>query len=475
MSRVRIRGRLAELTDIEKQILFERRPDDEGGVQDGVTEILNVVRERGDAALINMAARYDGVEIEALEVPRQLWDAAREKLPPMVRAGLERAARNIRTFHEALLPGEVTLEVEPGVVLGRRFVPLEAVGVYAPGGRAVYPSSVLMGVVPAVAAGVPEIVVCSPPSPTGLPSPEVMAAAAIGGATRLFVVGGAGAIGAMAFGTESVPRCAAIVGPGNKWVLEAKRQVAGQVMIDSPAGPSEVLVASDGTGDPRRIVGELIAQAEHDPEASVAFVTTSEELLDLVAMALPIQVMSAPRQETVEASLGSRGALLLADTRAEMMAFVEDYAAEHLALYTRDPEADLEGIRTAGTVFLGDASAVAFGDYMTGANHVLPTAGASRSFSGLSTLNFVRSFTWQRISDEGAASLAEDVATLAEAERLPAHAAAVRMRLQERGPWSRAQSAAAGETETTGALEVEDSAPKRLPEDANQGDRGTEA
>lgn len=430
MSRVRIRGRLAELSDIEKQVLFERRPDDEGGVQDAVAEILAEVRERGDAALIEMAARFDGVEIQALEVPLQLCEAARDRLPPMIRAGLERAARNIRTFHEALLPDEVTLEVEPGVVLGRRFVPLDAVGVYAPGGRAAYPSSVLMGAVPAAAAGVREIIVCSPPSPSGLPSLEVLAAAAISGATRFFVIGGAGAIGAMAFGTESVPRCAAIVGPGNKWVLEAKRQVAGQVIIDSPAGPSEVLVASDGTGSPRRIVAELIAQAEHDPEASVAFITTSEELLDQVAMALPIQVMSAPRQEIVEAALKSRGALLLADTREEMMAFVEEYAAEHLALYTTDPEADLAGIRTAGTVFLGDSAAVAFGDYMTGANHVLPTAGTSRSFSGLSTLNFVRSFTWQRISEEGAASLAEDVATLAEAERLPAHAAAARMRLE---------------------------------------------
>lgn len=437
MSRVRIRGRLAELTDIERQILFERRPDDEGGVQSGVAGILDDVRERGDAALFEMAERFDGVKLEALEIPRAEWDTARDSLDAEVRAGLERAARNIRAFHASLLPDEVVIEVEPGVKLGRRFVPLSAVGVYAPGGLAAYPSSVLMGVVPAVAAGVGEIVVCTPPGPDGRPSKEVLAAAAIGGATRLFVLGGAGAIGAMAFGTDSVPRCAAIVGPGNKWVLEAKRQVAGKVIIDSPAGPSEVLVAADDLGNPRRIVAELIAQAEHDPEASVAFVTTSEELLDQVALTLPLLVNQTPRQEVVERALGSRGALLLADDREEMLAFVEAYAAEHLALYTRDPEADLDGIRTAGTVFMGDDAGVAFGDYMTGANHVLPTAGTAHSFSGLSTLNFVRSFTWQRLTPEAAADLAPGVAALAEAEGLPGHAASVRMRLPDAPPADR--------------------------------------
>ena len=433
MSRVRIRGRIAELGEVERRILFERRPDDERDVRASTTALLDEVRERGDTALLEMARRFDGVELETLEVPREEWDAALDTLDPQVRAGLERAARNVRAFHAALLPDEVVVEVEPGVRLGRRFVPLGAVGVYAPGGRAAYPSSVLMGVVPAVAAGVPEIVVCTPPGPDGRPSAEVLAAAAIGGATRLVTVGGAGAIGAMAFGTDSVPRCDAIVGPGNKWVLEAKRQVAGDVIIDSPAGPSEVLVAADDVGNPRRIVAELIAQAEHDPEASVAFVTTSEELLDQVAMTLPILVNQAPRQEVVERALASRGALLLADDREEMLAFVEAYAAEHLALWTRDPEADLAGIRTAGTVFLGDDSAVAFGDYMTGANHVLPTAGTARSFSGLSTLNFVRSFTWQRLDAAGAASLAGDVAALAKAEGLPGHADAVRMRSAEGG------------------------------------------
>jgi histidinol dehydrogenase len=256
-----------------------------------------------------------------------------------------------------------------------------------------------------------------------------MAAAALGGATRLVAIGGAGAVGALAFGTHTVPRCDAIVGPGNRWVLEAKRQVAGQVVIDSPAGPSEVLVLAEEGGAPADLLAsELVAQAEHDPDAAVVFVTTSSEQLDEVRAALADQVAASPRRDVVEAALGSQGALLLADDRTSMLAFARDYGAEHLSLCTGDPRSDLEAIPTAGTVFLGSSSTVAFGDYMTGANHVLPTAGTSRSFSGLSTLNFLRSYTWQEIDPEAAAALAGPVAVLAESEGLPGHAAAARMR-----------------------------------------------
>ncbi|MDT8368388.1 MAG: histidinol dehydrogenase, partial [Longimicrobiales bacterium] len=237
-----------------------------------------------------------------------------------------------------------------------------------------------------------------------------------------------GAVAAMAYGAGSVPRCAAVVGPGNKWVLEAKRQVAGEVVIDSPAGPSEVLVLADATADPARVAAELVAQAEHDPDAAVALVSTSSELLRAAEVELAVQVARAPRREVIEEALVSRGAFLLAATRAEAIAFTDAYAAEHLALFTTDPHSDLAGIRTAGTVFMGGASAVAFGDYLTGANHVLPTAGTSRSYSGLSVLHYLRSYTWQELTDEGAASLADDTVRLAEAEGLPGHAAAAAMR-----------------------------------------------
>jgi len=425
---IAIRSRVADLDDAQRELLLGRSPDDLSGVQSAVAGLIADVRARGDDALREMASKFDGVELEALEVPRAAWLAAVEEIDPEVRSALERAARNIRAFHEAQIPADVELEVEPGVKLGRRFVPLAAVGVYAPGGRAAYPSSVLMGVVPAVAAGVEEIVVCSPPGPNGLPSREVLAAAEIAGATRLFSVGGAGAVAAMAYGAGSIPRCAAVVGPGNKWVLEAKRQVAGEVVIDSPAGPSEVVVLADDTADPVRVAAELVAQAEHDPEAAVALVSTSGDLIAAAEEELARQLEAAPRREVIEEALRTRGALLLAASREEAIAITDAYGAEHLAVYTADPRGDLEGIRTAGTAFLGGPSAVAFGDYITGANHVLPTAGTSRSFSGLSTLHYLRSYTWQELSEEGAASLAADTERLATAEGLPGHGAAAALR-----------------------------------------------
>ena len=421
------------LTEAERAVLLERRPGDEARLREGVRGILAEVREQGDAPLFRMARDFDGVELDALEVPRSRWDEAVEALDPAVRAALERAARNLEAFHRAQIPGEVTLETEPGVRLGRRSTPLPTVGVYAPGGLAAYPSSVLMGVVPARAAGVPEIVVCSPPGPQGKPPAEVLAACAIGGATRLFALGGAGAIGAMAFGTPTVPRVEAIVGPGNQWVTEAKRQVAGDLRIDSPAGPSEVLVIAGPGADPARVAGELVAQAEHDPEAAVAVVSWDAATLDRVRQALAEQVAAAPRQEIIRTALADRGAFLLARDRGEALEISEAYAAEHLAIFTDDPRGDLDTQTTAGTVFVGEPSTVAFGDYMTGANHVLPTAGRSLAFSGLSVLEFLRFYTWQELSPEGAAAMAADTALLADAEGLPGHAAAARMRAGAEG------------------------------------------
>lgn len=430
---IAVTGEVGRLSTAQRTLLFERRPSDEADVQQTTRAMLARVRAEGDAALRDFARRFDGVEISGVEIPREQWGRALESLEPDVTAALSRAARNIELFHRAQIPADVEVEVEPGLRLGRVFVPLDAVGVYAPGGRAAYPSSVLMGVVPAKAAGVREIVVCSPPGPDGLPSAVVQAAAAIGGATRLFAVGGAGAVGALAFGTESIPRCAAVVGPGNRWVLEAKRQVAGEVIIDSPAGPSEVLVvAEEGCAPPAWIAAELVAQAEHDPDAAVALVTTSPSLLSAVRTELESQVARSPRRDVIRHALETFGALLVASDREEMLEFTEAYAAEHLSLCTREPRADLPRIRTAGTVFMGASASVAFGDYMTGANHVLPTAGTARSFSGLSSLDFLRSFTWQDLTPEAASRMAEAVATLADAEGLPGHAAAARLRGEAR-------------------------------------------
>ena len=418
------RGRLADLDAAALERLLDRAPHDDPGLAASVAAILADVRERGDLALLEMAERFDRVRLDEIEVPREAWAEAVAELDPTVKAALERAATNVRRFHAAQIPSEVSLEVEPDVRITRAWTPLARVGVYAPGGRAAYPSSVLMGVVPAKAAGVPEVFVCSPPGPSGRPPREVLAACAIAGADRLFSLGGAGAVAALAFGTESVPRVDAVVGPGNRWVTEAKRQVAGELVIDSPAGPSEVLVLADDESDARRAALEMMAQAEHDPDAACVLVTTSEAVASAVELALAAELATAPRAEICAQAF----AILIAHDMDEAIDFVNRYAPEHLSVMTANALSDARRVTTAGTTFVGAAASVAFGDYLTGANHVLPTAGRARSFSGLSTLNYLRSYTIQEIGARGADAMAADVAALAYAEGLPAHAAAATAR-----------------------------------------------
>lgn len=417
-------GALEELSPEERRGLLHRTPEDEPRLRERVREILERVRSQGDEALFELARELDGVELDALEVPRARWEEALAGLDPTVREALERSRTNIRRFHEAQLPEPLEIEVEPGVRLGRLATPLPGVGVYAPGGRASYPSSVLMGAVPAVAAGVGEIVVCSPPGPGGEPPPAVMAACALAGATRLFSLGGAGAVAAMAYGTGSVPAVSAIVGPGNRWVTEGKRQVAGDVRTDAPAGPSEVLIVAEGSSSSlaELVAREMVAQSEHDTDAAAVLVTPSRALLDRVRSALEERVATTPRRETVRKALARNGALLLSADLEEALEFARAYAPEHLALYTADPREDMTSVRTAGTIFLGPSTSVTLGDYVTGANHVLPTGGRGRSFSGLSVLDYLRFFTYQEADPEAAAELAESVASLARAEGLPGHA-----------------------------------------------------
>jgi histidinol dehydrogenase len=339
---------------------------------------------------------------------------------------MERAAANIRAVHAAAIPQRVEIASEPGVVVGRRPDPLHRVGVYAPGGRAAYPSSVLMGAIPARVAGVAEVVICAPPNAKGQPEPTTLAAAELSGADRVFAVGGAGAIAAMAYGTASIPRVDRIVGPGNAYVAQAKLLVSSVVGIDSPAGPSELLIVADDSADPAHLAAEMLAQAEHDPEAIVVLVATDETLgtrvIDAIEKFLPVQ----GRRAIIERALSERGAMLTAPSLREAVAFANRFAPEHLLLATRDADALLGDIRSAGTVFVGETSSVTFGDYITGANHVLPTGGLARSYSGLSTADFVRWTTYQRVDRDAAARLAQDVAVFAEAEHLPAHAAAAR-------------------------------------------------
>ena len=421
-------ARLSALTAEQKARLFDRGRAMDPKVVDVVTKLIDDVKARGDAALVEQAKRFDRVEDLVIEVPREEWTQALNEMPKEVRAGLELAAKNIATFHKAQLPPVLEIETQPGIRLGRRADAIEKVAVYAPGGRAAYPSSVLMGVVPARVAGVKEVIVCSPAGPDGRPPKTVLAACAIGGADRLFAIGGAGAIAAVAFGTETVPRVDKVVGPGNAYVTEAKRQVNGLISIDCPAGPSEVLVIADETADAAKVVYEIFAQAEHDPDAASVLISTSKQLIDDVAKLIDVEIEKQPRREIIESAMAARGALLLAGSEAEMLAFNAQYAPEHLALYVKDSVKALQSTFNAGTVFVGQNASVAFGDYLTGANHVLPTAALARSYSGLSALDFIRWTTYQILTKDAAQTIAETTGVLADAEGLPAHARAARLR-----------------------------------------------
>jgi histidinol dehydrogenase len=423
---VRWTSAVTDLSDSDQRALFDRTPSSsDDGIRARTATIVAQVRRDGDDALRALAAELDGVTLDTLEVPMSRCSAALDALDPALRKAMERSANNIRRVHQAFLPVSQEIESEPGIIVGRRPDPFCRVGVYAPGGRAAYPSSVLMGVIPARVAGVGEIIVCSPPSrDTGLPSEVVLAAAALAGAHRVFALGGAGAIAAMAYGTASVPRVDRIVGPGNAYVAEAKIQVASVVAIDSPAGPSELLVLADDSADPQLIAREMLAQAEHDPLAAVVAVVESEAMANAVLRALDESMSSQPRADISSASLRGQGAVLWCDSLNSVIAFANQYAAEHLLLVVASPDPVLARLRNAGTVFVGAYASVAFGDYMTGANHVLPTGGLARSYSGLSTLDFVRWTTYQRVTRDAASRMADDVGVFADAEGLGGHALA---------------------------------------------------
>jgi histidinol dehydrogenase len=423
---LKYRGPLAALSADARRRLLDRSGESDAQVSARVRDIIARVRREGDRALLDMARELDRANLTSVEVPRARWEAALASLDPKVRQALERAARNIAKAHEAQKPRATEVETEPGILVGRRPDPLARVGVYAPGGRAVYPSSVLMGVVPAKVAGVGEIIVCSPPGPDGLPAAGVLAAAALAGADRVFALGGAGAVAAMAYGTQSVPRVDRIVGPGNAYVAAAKLQVVDAVAIDAPAGPSEILVVADRSADPEAVAREMLAQAEHDPDACCVTVAVSVTVAETIASAVERAAARAQRREIVATALRERGAVLSVDSLEEAWPFVSEFAPEHLLIATAMPREHLDRVRNCGTVFLGERASVAFGDYMTGANHVLPTAGLGHAYSGLSVLDFYRWTTYQRVDHEAAARLAEDVGVLADSEGLFAHAEAAR-------------------------------------------------
>lgn len=416
-----------ELSTMQRRTLFERGTSNDAVIRERTRQILGKVRSGGDDALRSMALAYDGVTLSSLEVSRSECDAALDALDAGLRRVMERSAANIRRVHEAFRPTTQEVETEPGIIIGRRPDPLGRVGIYAPGGRASYPSSVLMGAIPARVAGVAQVILCSPPrKESGRPDDVVLAAAALAEVDRIFAVGGAGAIAAMAHGTTTIPRVDRIVGPGNAYVAEAKIQVSSEVGIDSPAGPSELLVLADESANTDVIARELLAQAEHDPLTAVVALTSNRahalEILQEIERFLPLQ----PRREISASALEARGAVLWSESIDTRIEFANAYAPEHLLLLGKSTDAVLARLRNAGTVFVGEFASVAFGDYMTGANHVLPTGGLARSYSGLSTLDFIRWTTYQRVTRRAAARMSLDVAVFAEAEGLGGHALAAR-------------------------------------------------
>ena len=425
--------RIDELSSEKKASILQRSAVDVSSVYEHVRSIVEDVRVRGDAALVE-ANRESKVDVTAseLEVTRKEVEKAYEKVDKRVVNALKASAKNILKFHEAQRERDMwSIEVAEGILAGRMTRPLDRVGCYIPGGRAAYPSTVLMTVIPAKVAGVAETVITTPSGKGMEVNPLTLVAARVSGADRIFKVGGPWGIAALAYGTETVPRADKIVGPGNKYVTAAKMIVFGQVDIDSPAGPSEVMILADEGGDRSLIALDFLSQIEHDPDSAAVLVTTSSKLAEEVCSAIDKEYESLLRKEIFESSLMKHSHVLVASSLEQAIDFANEYAAEHLQIITADPFSTLKKIKHAGSIFLGPYAPVPVGDYASGTNHVLPTGRCARMFSGLSIDDFIKKPTFQYLTKEGLTSLRDVVVTLAEAEGLPNHAKAVEARFRQ--------------------------------------------
>ena len=401
------------------------------GVRGRVEEVMADVAARGDVALRVLTEHYDGVRLDSFEVDEAERRAAFDAIGPELRAAIDEAASRIDAFHRAGMPQAYALDTAPGVRCERILRPISPVGLYVPAGSAPLPSTALMLAIPAQLAGCEEIVLCTPPRRDGSADPAVLVAAQYAPNVRVFKLGGAQAIAAMSFGTASLPRCEKLFGPGNAYVDEAKRQAAERhdgPAIDMPAGPSEVLVIADAGANPVFVAADLLSQAEHGPDSQVILLSDDDSVLAAVAIEVERQLATLPRAEIARRALQHARLIRVADI-AHAIALSNDYAPEHLILSVRDPRAWLAQVRNAGTVFMGDWTPESLGDYCSGSNHVLPTGGAARAWSGLSVSSFMKSLTVQTASRDGLGAIGPCAVTLAEAEGLHAHARAVQLRL----------------------------------------------
>ncbi|MEU0392942.1 histidinol dehydrogenase [Streptomyces sp. NPDC006208] len=412
--------------------LLPRAEFDVEAALEKVRPICEAVHHRGDAALIDYAERFDGVQLTQVRVPAAALAEALEQLDPQVRDALEESIRRARTVHRAQRRKDHTTQVAPGGTVTEKWVPVQRVGLYAPGGRSVYPSSVVMNVVPAQEAGVESIALSSPPQKEfgGLPHPTILAACALLGVDEVYAAGGAQAVAMFAYGTESCAPANMVTGPGNVWVAAAKRYFTGRIGIDTEAGPTEIAILADSTADPVHVAADLISQAEHDPLAAAVLVTDSVELADAVQRELEPQIAATKHVEDriVPALTGKQSAIVLVDGVDEGLRVVDAYGAEHLEIQTADALAVAHRVRNAGAIFVGPWAPVSLGDYCAGSNHVLPTGGCACHSSGLSVQSFLRGIHIVDYTRDALAEVAHHVVTLAEAEDLPAHGAAVKAR-----------------------------------------------
>ena len=401
-------------------------------VSGAVKDIIAEVRKDRDAALFELTARFDRAQIDSLELSREEYEEGARKVDPELRAVMEKAAENIRDYHKAQVRHTHVTRDGNGIVIGQRIMGLARVAIYVPGGTARYPSSVLMNAIPAKLAGVGEIIMTTPPSPDGSVPPAILAAAKIAGVDRVFRIGGAQAVAAFAYGTQSVPRADKIVGPGNAFVAEAKRQVFGQTAIDMIAGPSEILIVSDGKNDPRVLAADMLSQAEHDKLASAILVTVDRGEAEAVARELELQIPALPRAGIARASIDDNGKIIIADGIEQAIGISNSLAPEHLELAVGDPFDWLPSVRDAGSVFLGRNCPEPLGDYYSGTNHTLPTGGTARFSSPLSVDDFCKKSSFTYYSPEALDAVCDDIALFARAEGLEAHARSVLSRRGEK-------------------------------------------
>jgi histidinol dehydrogenase len=440
ISRIDLRGEALPEGAALRDLLPRAEFDVEAALEK-VRPICEDVHHRGDAALIDYAEKFDGVRLDQVRVPAAALRRALDELDPAVRAGLEESIRRARLVHAAQRRTTHTTQVVPGGTVTEKWIPVERVGLYAPGGRSVYPSSVIMNAVPAQEAGVASVALASPPQKEfgGLPHPTILAACALLGVDEVYAVGGAQAVAMFAYGTESCAPANMVTGPGNIWVAAAKRYFTGRIGIDTEAGPTEIAVLADSTADPVHVASDLISQAEHDPLAAAVLVTDSPELAEAVEKELETQVAAAKHVDDriAPALSGEQSAIVLVDGVAEGLRVVDAYGAEHLEIQTHDAAAVADRVRNAGAIFVGPWAPVSLGDYCAGSNHVLPTGGCACHSSGLSVQSFLRGVHIVDYTRDALAEVAHHVVTLAEAEDLPAHGAAIKARFGWKVPESK--------------------------------------